>query len=42
MEEREEVGDGSAEGSLAIGDGGQATTPVKPDMTGYANTHSNL
>ena len=36
------MGDSRAEGSSTIGDGGQATTPVKPDMTGYANTHSNL
>ena len=34
MEEREEVGDGSAEGSLAIGDGGQATVSLMPDIDG--------
>ena len=35
------MGDGRAEGST-IGDGVQAAIPVKPDITGYANTNSNL
>ena len=34
VEEREEVGDGSAEGSLAVGDGGQATVSLMPDIDG--------
>ena len=30
----EEVGDGRAEGSLPIGDGGQAATSLTPDIDG--------
>ena len=34
MEEREEVGDGRAEGSSATGDGGQAAISLTPDVDG--------
>ena len=34
LEEGEEVGDGSAEGSSAIGDGGQAAVSLTPDVDG--------
>ena len=34
MEEGEEVGDGRAEGLLAVGDGGQAAIPLMPDHDG--------
>ena len=34
LEEGEEVGDGRAEGSSAIGDGGQAATSLNPDTDG--------
>ena len=34
MEEGEEVGDGTAEGSSAIGDGGQAAISLMPDADG--------
>ena len=34
MEEGEEVGDGRAEGSSAIGDGGQAAISLMPDADG--------
>ena len=34
MEEGEEVGDGRAEGSLAIGDRGQAAISFTPDIDG--------
>ena len=34
LEDREEVGDGGAEGSSAIGDGGQAAISLKPDTDG--------
>ena len=34
MEEGEEVGDGRAEGSSAIGDGGQSAIPLTPDVDG--------
>ena len=33
-EEREEVGDGGAEGSSAIGDGGQTAISLMPDIAG--------
>ena len=32
MEEGEEVGDGRAEGLLAVGDGGQASSSLMPDL----------
>ena len=34
MEEGEEVGDGRAEGSSAIGDGGQPAASLMPDVDG--------
>ena len=34
MEEGEEVGEGRAEGSSAIGDGGQAAISLMPDIDG--------
>jgi len=34
LEEGEEVGNGRAEGSSAIGDGGQAATSCMPDVDG--------
>ena len=34
LEEGEEVGDGTAEGSSAIGDGGQAAISLMPDADG--------
>ena len=34
LEEGEEVGDGRAEWSSAIGDGGQAATSLTPDVDG--------
>ena len=34
MEEGEEVGDGTAEGSSAIGEGGQAAISLMPDADG--------
>ena len=34
MEQGEEVGDGRAEGSSAIGDGGQASISLMPDVDG--------
>ena len=34
MEEGEKVGDGRAEGSSAIGDGGQAAISLTPDVDG--------
>ena len=34
MEEGEEVGDGRAEGSSAIGDGGQAAVSLMSDVDG--------
>ena len=34
MEEGEEVGDGRAEGSSAVGDGGQAAISLTPDIDG--------
>ena len=37
LEEGEEVGDGRAEGSLAVGDGGRATISLMPDGTGGAS-----
>ena len=36
LEEGEEVGDGRAEGSSAIGDGGQAGITLKPDIDSTA------
>ena len=32
--ERQEVGDGGAEGALAVGDGGQAAVSLMPDVDG--------
>ena len=34
MEKGEEVGDGRAEGSSAVGDRGQAATSLMPDIAG--------
>ena len=34
LEKGEEVGDGGAEGSSAIGEGGQAAVSLTPDMDG--------
>ena len=34
LEEREEVGDGRAEGSSAVRDGGQAAVSLVPDVDG--------
>ena len=42
MEEGEEVGGSRAEGSSAIGDGGQAAISFTPDVVGYANTYTHL
>ena len=36
------MGDGRAEGSSAIGDGGQAAVSLRPDVIGHANAHSHL
>ena len=36
------MGDGRAEGSSAIGYGGQATTSLTPYVIGHANTCSHL
>ena len=36
------MGDGRAEGSSAVGDGGQAAVSLTPYMIGHANAHSHL
>ena len=36
------MGDGRAERSSAIGDGGQAAISLTPDVVGYANTCTHL
>ena len=42
LEEGEEVGDGRAERSSAIGDGRQAAVSLTPYVIGHTNAHSQL